>query len=278
MKKLLLLTYLLTSYCLAYAQSLPHPVTFSSSNLPIVVINTMGQTIIDSPKRLQPYMGIINNPAGQRNTVTEPYNDFHNKIGIELRGSSSQSFPQKQYSIESRDVNDVQHDTTVLGMPTEHDWILYAPYDDKTCMRNVLSYYVANRTGHYASRTHYCEVMLNGEYQGIYVMMEKIKRDANRVNIKKMDSTDVSGDKLTGGYIFKIDKTTGSGGSAGWTSQHLSPHQQQAHQFSLRLPQRRRHRASAAGVHQSLRRLDRKCPGFAHVRQSHYRLRKIPGR
>ena len=221
MNKLLLLLSLLATCSGAVAQTSPNPVAFTSSNLPIVVINTGGKTIVDDPK-IDAYMGIINNPNGARNYLANPYNDYHNKIGIELRGSSSQSFPQKSYSIESRDITNVEHDTTILGMPTENAWILYAPYDDKTCMRNVLSYRVANRTGHYASRTRYCELVLNGQYRGIYVLMEKIKRDANRVNIKKLETTDISGNKLTGGYIFKVDKPTGTGGTAGWNSKQLS--------------------------------------------------------
>ena len=222
MNKLFLLLLLLICSFGAAAQTLPNPVAFTSSDLPIVVINTLGNTIVDDPK-VDAYLGIINNPAGQRNYLANAYNDYHNKIGIELRGSSSQGFPQKSYSIESRNVANEQQDTTLLGMPAENAWILYAPYDDKTCLRNVLSYHVANRTGHYASRTRYCELVLNGQYQGIYVLMEKIKRDANRVAIKKLNPTDGSGDKLTGGYIFKLDKPTGSGGAAGWTSQQLSP-------------------------------------------------------
>ena len=193
------------------------PFVFTSSNLPIVRIETYGLLIPDAPK-ITAHMAITANGPGQRNRLLDPANDYRNNIGIELRGSSSQGFPQKQYSIETRDLANVQHDTAVLGMPTENAWVLYAPYDDKTCLRNVLSYDIANKTGHYAARTRYCEVLLNGEYQGIYVLMEQIKRDANRVNIKKTDPVDTAGNKLTGGYIFKIDKPTGTGGSAGWNS------------------------------------------------------------
>jgi hypothetical protein len=61
--------------------------------------------------------------------------------------------------------------------------------------------------------------MLNGEYIGIYIFSEKIKRDKNRLNIAKLSPDQNTGDVVTGGYIFKIDKTTGSGG-AGWTSSY----------------------------------------------------------
>ncbi|MBG8555587.1 CotH kinase family protein [Hymenobacter guriensis] len=210
-----------TSWSLTFGNAPATPPGFISSNLPIVVINTGGRAIPDDPK-VDAYMGIINHKDGRRNRLADAYDDYHNKIGIELRGSSSQLFPQKSYSIETRNTGNFENDTVVMGMPEENAWILYAPYNDKTGMRNVLSYDIANRTGHYASRTRYCELMLNGEYQGIYVMMEKIKRDANRVNIKKIDPVDISGNKLTGGYIFKLDKPTGTGGNEGWNSKRLS--------------------------------------------------------
>jgi subtilisin-like proprotein convertase family protein len=186
------------------------------SNLPIVVITTEnGQGIPDEPK-LNAQMGIIDNGPGMINHIGDPYNNYNNRIGIEQRGSSSANFPQKSYGFETRDVNGTQHDTVLLGMPEEHDWVLYAPYDDKTCMRNVLSYDIANKTGHYAPRTKLCELVLNGQYKGIYVLMEKIKRDNNRVDIAKLEPTEITGDDLTGGYIVKVDRNDGPG--TFWTS------------------------------------------------------------
>jgi len=94
-------------------------------------------------------------------------------------------------------------------MPKESDWILYSPYDDRTLMRNVLTYDLARQMGYWASRTKYCELLLNDflfwNYKGVYVMMEKIKRDNNRVDISKLDADDNAGDSLTGGYIFAVD-------------------------------------------------------------------------
>jgi subtilisin-like proprotein convertase family protein len=210
----------LNSWSITFGNNPAKPFYFSSSDLPIVSINTFGNTIPDQPK-LAAYMGIIYNGPGVRNYLSDPFNNYKNNIGIELRGSSSMGFPQKSYGFETRDINGTQKDTMILGMPAEHDWILYAPYDDKTCMRNVLSYDIANKTGHYASRTKFCELLINGQYQGIYVMMEKVKRDPNRVDIAKLTATDITGDDLTGGYIIKIDKQTGGGGS-GWNSNFTS--------------------------------------------------------
>jgi hypothetical protein len=85
-------------------------------------------------------------------------------------------------------------------------------------MRNAFVYATARDMGSYAPRTMHVDLVLNGEYMGVYTFTEKIKRDPERVDIAKLLPTDVSGDELTGGYIIKVDKTTGSGGD-GWYSQ-----------------------------------------------------------
>ncbi len=212
-------TGFVNSWSITFGNAPAHPFLFTSSNLPIVTLNTFNQNIVDSPNILA-QMGIIDNGPGNRNHVTDSLNCFNNKILIQVRGSSSQSFPQKSYSVTTLTTAGANNDTILMGMPAEHDWILYAPYDDKTCMRNVLAYDIANQTGHYASRTRFCELVLNGQYEGIYVMMEKVKRDSNRVSVNKLVPTATSGDDLTGGYIFKIDRDDGAGSY--WTSNFFS--------------------------------------------------------
>lgn len=192
-------------------------VNFTSSNLPIVVINTNSATIVDDPK-IYANLGIIWNGAGKRNNLTDPMNNYNGKIGIEIRGSSSQSlFPKKSYGFETKSADLESTDVSLLGLPAENDWILYAPYSDKTLIRNVLTFTLDAALGHYSPRCRFVELVLNGNYQGVYVLMEKIKRNDQRVDIAKLKSTDNSGEDLTGGYIIKIDKDTGSGGD-GWTS------------------------------------------------------------
>ena len=196
-------------------------VSFTSSNLPIVVINTSGQTILDDPK-IEATMGIIYNGVGVRNNVTDAANNYNGKIGIEIRGSSSQMFPKKQYGLELHDALGAGIDVSLLGLPKQSDWILFAPYNDKSLVRDPLAYKLGRDLGRYAPRTKYCEVVLNGEYQGIYVLIEKIKRDKNRVDINKLDPVEITNDDLTGGYIIKIDKDTGTGGE-GWASSFTPP-------------------------------------------------------
>ena len=192
------------------------PLIFTSSNLPIVIINTNNQNILDSA-RIICDMGIIDNGFGNLNTIGDTFNGYDGKISIEYRGSSSQSFPKKPYGFETQDSLGNNNNVSLLGMPIENDWILYAPYMDKSLMRNFLTFDLGRKMGKYCSRTVYCELVINGDYQGVYILMEKIKRDKNRVDIAALDSDDLNGDSLTGGYIVKIDKFTGSGGGS-WLS------------------------------------------------------------
>ena len=115
------------------------PLIFTSSNLPIVVINTLSQNIMDDP-RIVCDMGIISNGLGNINSIYDPFNDYNGKISIEYRGSSSQSFPKKQFALETQDNLGNNNNVSLLGMPIENDWILHAPYSDKTLMRNFLTY------------------------------------------------------------------------------------------------------------------------------------------
>ena len=190
--------------------------TFVESDLPIVVINTGGLAIVDEPK-IMADMGIIWNGPGVRNHLSDPFNHYEGKIGIERRGASSATMPKKSYGVETWDMNSTAIDTSLFGMPSENDWILSAAYPDKTLFRNAFTYGTARAMGRYAPRTMHVDVMLNGEYTGVYTFCEKVKRDQGRVDIAKLLPTDVTGDELTGGYIVKVDKTTGSGG-AGWYS------------------------------------------------------------
>lgn len=197
-------------------------VVFTESHLPIVVLDTQGKEIPDEPK-IMARMGIIDNGPGRVNRVSDAFNGYDGWVGIERRGASSQAvFPKKQYAVETRQADGTNRNVSLLGLPRENDWILHAPYSDKSLMRNVLAYHVARRLGRWASRTRWCEVVLNGSYQGVYLLMEKIKQDPGRVPIADLNPSDVAGDALTGGYILKIDKWSGAN-NAGWSSRYRPP-------------------------------------------------------
>ena len=211
MVKTLLLLFLLGICSNAQSQ------TFTSSDLPIVVITTPGGApIVDDP-RITAHMGVIDNGPGVINYLTDPYTNYDAAISIEIRGSTSQQYPKKGYGFETQDPLGNNNPVALLGMPMENDWILYGPYPDKTLIRNVLTFDLARKMGHYASDTRYCELLINGDYRGVYVMMERIKIDGDRVNIDKIHIPNMWDDTLTGGYVMKVDKLTGEVGYS-WES------------------------------------------------------------
>ncbi|MBK9760610.1 MAG: CotH kinase family protein [Flavobacteriales bacterium] len=176
-------------------------VTLESSELPIVMINTLGQEIVDEPK-IDALMEIKYNGPGNLTYVTDPANVYNGVVGIEIRGASSAGYPQRPYGFETRDSLGANLDVSLLGMPAEHDWVLLSNYNDRSLIKNQLAFKVSEGMGQYAPRTHLCEVLVDSVYKGIYVFGEKIKRDAGRVDIAKLTADENSGDDLTGGYIF----------------------------------------------------------------------------
>jgi len=185
-------------------------VPLDSTYFPIVKVNTDALGIPDYHVKYVAQMGIINNKNGKINHATDSLNDYNGRIRIEWRGESSKDFPKRSFNLETEDSTGANLNVPLLGMPAENDWILCGPFADKSQIRNELENQIGRKLGHYEPRTRYCELLLNDEFLGLYELTEKIKRDSNRVNIAKLDSTDTSGINITGGYIVKYDKPTGA--------------------------------------------------------------------
>ncbi len=188
--------------------------SFTDSNLPIVIITTdNSMPIVDNPRVLAS-MKIICHGEGQRNYLTDQdnpaYLNYNGRIDIEIRGSSSRTEPKKQYGFTTRMADNISNNNvSLLGMPEENDWILNGMVFDPALIRDYLCYNLSRQIGEYASRTAYCELIINGSYKGLYLLQEKIKADDDRVNIIKITADDNLLPDLSGGYITKADKTTG---------------------------------------------------------------------
>lgn len=171
-----------------------------STILPYVIIETGEFGVSDSS--VIAWMGIINDTLKQFNKQTDNFTDYNGRIRIKLHGTYSLNFPKNSLRIELQDSAGNNNNVSILGLPAENDFILYGPYQDKTLIKNVFTYNLNRKMGYYAPRTRFCELVLNGVDLGLYVLVEKIKRDKNRVNIKKIKSNDNSGSDITGGYIL----------------------------------------------------------------------------
>ncbi len=176
------------------------------------MINTDGGVDIPDAPRVFADMKIIFRGTGQRNYLTDQntaqYLNYNGRIDIEIRGSSSQTLPKKQFGLTTYKTDNVTKvNVSLLGMPADNDWILNGLGFEPSLIRDYLCYNLSRMMGDYASRTVYCEVMINGSYNGLYVLQEKIKQGSDRVNVMKIATTDNTLPNLSGGYITKADKT-----------------------------------------------------------------------
>ena len=217
-----LICFLLLWSSFLYSQSL------SVSNLPIVRFNTNTRVIQDEPK-IPVQLEIFDNGPGQLNQVSSTPT-ISTVAGVEFRGSTSQAdfyflpgLVKKPYGIELwTDSTGVKaKKLSLLQMPEETDWVLNASYNDRSFMRDFIAQSLAGRIGLLHSKAKFVELIINDEYRGVYVLMEKVKQGKNRVPISDLYPTENAGDDVTGGYLLKIDKTSGSP-STSWKSNYTS--------------------------------------------------------
>ena len=181
------------------------------SDLPYIKITT--QNIIQNEPKVGAKMEIFE--KGEKT--------FSSPIGIEYRGASSfRMSNKKSYGIETWDESGNDVNQEILGFPEEEDWILTGHVFrspeiifDPSLMRHYIGYELYRMMGNYASRSKFVELEIgnnsgDNNYQGVYVFMEKLKRDSNRIDIAKLKSDENDSESITGGYILKIDKTSGS--------------------------------------------------------------------
>jgi len=210
-----------------------------TSNLPIVIIDTFGAAISRPEYTLVQATFIDVDPNTGRAAVTGPA-DHTGMDGIRIRGNSSPYMPKKTYKFETWNNSFQDKDVSLLGLPAESDWALYGPFWDKSLLSNVLAYQWSNEIDRYAPRTRLVEVFLNldggdvrmdnlasvptysgteiiysrtypygpdfaypGDYVGVYVLMEKLTRDKNRVDIQKLQPYENETPEITGGYLIQ---------------------------------------------------------------------------
>lgn len=212
-----------------------------SSNLPIVVLDSFGNNIngTTDPLGVRPHRfsqaAIYDvNPATGLATVSSTPTIL-SRSGVHVRGQSSSGFAQKPYAVEFwKEHSDDDKDVALLGFPADSDWVLQTLHADKTFMRNyTMQSLMFEANGQNAGRRcRFVEVIFNqdnatcdyGDYRGVYLLIERIKRNSSRVALEKLNPEMTAPELISGGYIFKKDKTpydspftlTAVGG-AGWT-------------------------------------------------------------
>lgn len=201
-----------------------------NSDLPLLVIDNFGQGALGDSDAGTSHVfkssviGVFTVQSDGRSRLADAP-EILTRAGAKVRGVSSSTFPKKGYALEFWNENDEDKSLPVLGMPADSDWVLYAPYYfDRAMIRNSLIFALSNQIGRYAPRTRFVEVFLNtdggalneGDYIGVYLLMEKIKRGDDRVNIEKLTTADNAEPEVAGGYLFKNDWL--EYGEIGWTT------------------------------------------------------------
>lgn len=183
------------------------------SNIPLVIVDASNSLSQSSFSNMA--IGVMEVGAEGRTRLVREFST-HSRGGIRTRGETSNSFPKKPLRFEFWDEKGEDRKLPVLGMPTDADWILNARYTfDRTLVHNAWIYEMSNQIGQYAPRTRFVELYLNededpvdeGDYFGVYTFMENIARSDERVDVETMPIEATEEPEITGGYIFRKDKT-----------------------------------------------------------------------
>ncbi len=191
------------------------------THLPLVLIDTGGQDIPGKiTGRVDEYGESVNSLAPDGRDVVDVELSIIDNAGrnnhpsdaptastiseIRVRGHASRLFDKAPYRLNFVDENGEDNPMEVMGMPAHSDWVLYGPYLDKSLVRNYMWYNVAGEIMEWAPNVRYCELIVDGEYEGLYMMVETITNgDGCRLNLKDT----VYGASVTG-YLLRGDRTT----------------------------------------------------------------------
>ena len=190
-------------------------VKIDQTNLPIVFIDTRHgdatPNIIHKDYVIPARMKIISNEDGMNygDTIAHPDQtiDYDGWISIRYRGNTSFSASEKKpYAIRTLETDDVEgkkRKAAIMGMPKGNKWVMLAPYNDRSMIRDVMMFQLARPYFDYVPRAKHCEMVLDGIYYGVFVMCEKPSQGKYRLNL---DDPGDNGDELTGGYQLEIDR------------------------------------------------------------------------
>lgn len=128
-------------------------------------------------------------------------------IRIRIRGNSSRHFDKLPYLIELINPDGTNNPQEIMGMAAHHEWALHGPFLDKTLIRNYMWYNIAGQIMDYAPNVRFCELVLNGEYQGVYLMTETITAGKEGARI---DLSATAKKNTFSGYILRHDRGSGA--------------------------------------------------------------------
>lgn len=157
-------------------------------------------TTAEGEKMLHSSIKVMSDDSHNHHPTDSP--DLSSDALIRIRGNSSRYFDKKSYLIRLIDDSGHYNNQEMMGMAPHYEWALYGPFLDKSLIRNYLCYNVAGEIMEYAPNVRFCEVMLNGEYMGLYLMTETITNGEDcRLNISKTTKG-----MTHSGYLIRQDR------------------------------------------------------------------------
>jgi hypothetical protein len=188
-----------------------------SSSVPLVLLHNFGSGTPPATFDQSAVMMVFGTGSGRASLSKAP--DLVTRIGLNIRGRSTQGLPKSSFAVETWDDLNEDQDVEILGMPADSDWVLYAPnYFDTPLIHNPVVHEIGRSLGRYSSRTRMVEVFTSfgtgainyvgptlGNYGGVYVLEEKIKAGKGRVDVPRLGPGDTNATSITGGYVMKID-------------------------------------------------------------------------
>ena len=187
------------------------------THLPLVQIDTAGQeipgrairqdqktvytTMPDGSDTITVRLTVTDNKESRNHTEDVP--EIDSSAVINVRGHSSRHFDKASYKIKLVNEDGTKNPQSVMGIAAHSEWVLHGPFLDKTLLRNYMFYNLAGEMMDYAPNVRFCEVMLNGSYDGVYVMTESI--DAGEDGARLPLSVSRKDETYTG-YLLRLDR------------------------------------------------------------------------
>ena len=172
-----------------------------SGTLPVLFINTENAVNIVSK---EDYVNATYYLDNMGIAEVEALGTKENQLPLEIRGRGNYTwtgFDKKPYRIK------LGSKTKILGMKKSKHFALLAHADDQLgFLRNEVGFELSRRMGlTWTPSTAPVEVVLNGEYIGLYFLTETIRVDEDRVNIVEQADEETDDYAITGGWLMEID-------------------------------------------------------------------------
>ena len=192
------------------------------THLPIVSIDTLGQVIPGAPKstfeefpnelffeeeyeeddegkNITGSFSVIDLQKGNNSLEDKP--TLNSLAELRIRGNSSRYFDKKSYAVNLVIKDGSENKKEVAGMSAHNKWVLNGPFLDRSLLRNYVTYNISGQIMEYSPNVRYCELFIDNEYQGVYLLMETPSKGKGRIDISKPEKNNNITD-----YIIRLDR------------------------------------------------------------------------